>query len=125
MTHKILVIDDDKTITEIVKSALIDKNYHVSTANDGNEGLKQVRNYQPDLVVLDVMMPSMDGCAFIRALRALKVIEREQMIPVIVMTAKEEMKEVFKFEGVKEYLIKPVDPSEIIQKIVERLGPND
>ena len=124
MAHKILVIDDDRTVVELVKAALINKNYEVLIASDGNEGLEQVRNNQPDLIVLDVMMPSMDGYVFIRALRALKVIEREQMMPVIVMTAKEEMEEVFKFEGVKEYLIKPVEPSELIQKIEECLGAN-
>ncbi len=124
MAHKILVIDDDRTVVEMVKAALLKKQYEVYTANDGNEGLEQVRNCQPDLIVLDVMMPSMDGYVFIRTLRALRVVERQPMLPVIVITAKEEMEEVFKCEGVKEYLIKPIAPPELIHKIETCLGAN-
>ena len=70
-------------------------------------------------------MPSMNGYEFLRALKALKVIEGGVMIPVFVITAKKEMEELFKFEGVKEYLVKPVEVSELIKKIEECLGPND
>ncbi len=124
MAHKILVIDDDRIFVETIKTALVSKHYEVCVAYDGNEGLEQVRSCQPDLIILDVMMPSMDGYAFIRALKAFKVIDREQMMPVIVVTAKKEMEEAFKLEGVREYLIKPLELNKLIFKIEEYLGPN-
>ena len=111
MPKKILVVDDDKGTVEVVKAALTRKGYEVFTAGDGDEGLELVKTNNPDLVLLDVVMPSMNGYEFLRALKAQKAIEGSGMIPVIVMTAKEEMEELFKFEGVKEYLIKPAESS--------------
>jgi len=116
MPHKILIIDDDSGIVEVIKNALTKKNYEVFTASNGNEGLELVKKTPPDLILLDVMMPSMNGYEFLRALKALKIIEGKAMIPVIVITAKEEMEELFKFEGVKEYLVKPAESSELIKK---------
>jgi len=124
MPHKILIIDDDSGIVEVIKNALTKKNYEVFTASNGNEGLELVKKTPPDLILLDVMMPSMNGYEFLRALKALKIIEGKAMIPVIVITAKEEMEELFKFEGVKEYLVKPAESSELIKKLEECLGPN-
>ena len=125
MARKILVIDDDRTVVEIVKKALTDRQYEVYTAKDGKEGLDQVRNCHPDLIVLDVMMPTMDGYEFIRALRALKIIEREPMVPVIVITAKEDMEQVFRFEGVKEYMIKPIETAQLVRKVGQCLGTHE
>ena len=125
MPHKILVIDDDRGIVEVIKAVLTKKKYEVFTAGNGNEGLEQVQKNHPDLILLDVVMPSMNGFEFLRALKALKVIEGGAMIPVFVVTSKEEMEELFKFEGVKEYLVKPIDFSELIKKVVECLGSND
>ena len=81
-----------------------------------------VKKNSPDLILLDLVMLSMNGYEFPRALKALKVIEGGAMIPVFVMTAKEEMEELFKFEGVREYLVKPANSSELIKKIEEFLG---
>ena len=125
MHHKILIIDDDKGIVEMIKAALTKRNYEVFTASDGTEGLELVKNSPPDLILLDVVMPLMNGYEFLRALKALKAIEGGAMIPVVVMTAKEGMEEIFKFEGVNEYLVKPSDSSKLIKKIEECLGSND
>lgn len=124
MPHKILIIDDDKGVVEFVKSALTKRNYEVFTANSGDEGLTLVKQISPDLILLDVVMPSLNGYEFLRALKALSVIERNKTVPVFVITAKEEMEDLFKSEGVKEYLVKPVDTSELIKKTEECLGPN-
>ncbi|MCK4881802.1 MAG: response regulator [Candidatus Omnitrophica bacterium] len=114
MPQKILIVDDDKGIVEVVKIALTKKGYEVFTAGDGNEGIEKVKAHSPDLILLDVVMPEMNGYEFLRALKAL---EGKALTPVVMVTAKEEMEELFKFEGVKEYIVKPTDPSELIQKI--------
>ena len=122
---KILVIDDEQVVVEVVKAALTKRNYEVFTAGDGKEGLELVKSVHPDLILLDIVMPLMNGYEFMRALKGLKVLEGQPMTPVIVITAKEEMKDLFKFEGAKEYLVKPVESSTLIQKVEELLGPND
>ena len=119
--QKILIVDDDKGIVEVVKIALTKKGYEVFTAGDGNEGIEKVKAHSPDLILLDVVMPEMNGYEFLRALKAL---EGKALTPVVMVTAKEEMEELFKFEGVKEYIVKPTDPSELIQKIERCLVSN-
>ncbi|MCK5180309.1 MAG: response regulator, partial [Candidatus Omnitrophica bacterium] len=106
MPQKILIVDDDKGIVEVVKIALTKKGYEVFTAGDGNEGIEKVKAHSPDLILLDVVMPEMNGYEFLRALKAL---EGKALTPVVMVTAKEEMEELFKFEGVKEYIVKPTD----------------
>jgi CheY-like chemotaxis protein len=125
MAHKILVIDDDKGTVEVIKNILVGQNYQVVIAYDGKEGLEQVRSKKPDLIVLDVRMPSMNGYEFVRTLRAETSSAGKIMVPVIVLTAKEKMEEVFRLEGAKGYLVKPVDPIKLTQKIEECLNKND
>ena len=124
MAHKILLIDDDKGIVEVIRKVLEEVKYEIVTAYDGKEGLEKVKSDKPDLIVLDIRMPSMNGYEFMRALRAHNLNENEPMIPVIMLTAKEEMEEIFKLEGAKGYLVKPVDPSNLVRKIQECLNPN-
>ena len=125
MAHKILLIDDDKGIVEVIKNVLLEQNYEVVTAFDGKEGLKKVQSEDPDLIVLDIRMPSMNGYEFICTLRAKRNSPDKPMIPIIVLTAKEKMEEVFKLEGARGYLVKPVDPIQLTKKIEECLGSND
>lgn len=125
MTHKILLVDDDKGIVEVIKNVLIGQNYEVVTAFDGKDGLQKVENEDPDLIVLDIRMPSMNGYEFIRTLREKRNVAGKPMLPIIVLTAKEEMEEVFKLEGAKGYLVKPVDPILLTKKIEECLASND
>ncbi|MCK5178736.1 MAG: response regulator [Candidatus Omnitrophica bacterium] len=124
MPQKILIVDDDKGIVEVIKTALTKKGYEVFTAGDGNEGIEMVKKSSPDLILLDVVMPAMNGYEFLRALKAFNAIEGGAMIPVVVITAKEGMEELFKFEGVKEYFVKPAESSELIKKIEEYLSSN-
>ena len=126
MPHKILIIDDDKELIEILKTLLTERNYEVFTARDGETGLEAAKKSPPDLILLDFIMPSMNGYEFLRAFKALKTIEGNAMIPVFVITAKgAAMEDLFKFEGVKEYFVKPIELSELIKKIEKHLGPND
>ena len=125
MAHKILLIDDDKGIVEVIKNVLVGRNYDVVTAFDGKEGLKKVQSEDPDLIVLDIRMPTMNGYEFICTLRTERGSSDKPMVPIIVLTAKEKMEEVFKLEGAKGYLVKPIDPIQLTKKIEECLSSND
>ena len=125
MAHKILLVDDDRGIIGVIKKALEEKKFEVIATFDGKEGLEKVKSDKPDLVVLDIRMPSMNGYEFMRALRTDYIVESKAMVPVIMLTAKEEMEEVFKLEGAKGYLVKPVDSEKLIEKIEEVLSADD
>ncbi len=101
---KILVIDDDPTLLKMLQPFLESHGFAVTVAFDGDEGIEKFRAEQPDLIILDVQMPRMNGYAFIFEMKKL---EGAKKIPIIVLTAKEKMAEIFKAEGVKEYITKP------------------
>jgi len=114
MSKKILVIDDDPTLIKVVQGFLKSNGFDVIVATNGQEGMSLVQQAKPDLIVLDVLMPKMNGYAFIIELK--KVIEGK-MPPVIVLTVKEEMKDLFGVEGVKDYIPKPFKPETLLQAI--------
>ena len=114
MPKKILIIDDDPTTVKMVGSFLIAHGYSVVSAGSGEEGLEQVKTDRPDLIILDIQMPGMNGYTFIFEF---KKIADTSTIPVIVLTAKDGMAEIFKVEGVKEYLTKPFQPEALLTKI--------
>ena len=111
---KILIVDDDKTLTKLLSSFLEEQGYETLVANDGDLALKVIEAQHPDLVVLDVVMPNLNGYSF---LFEMKKLEYGVTVPVIVLTCKEEMADIFKVEGVKEYLIKPFPNKDILEKI--------
>jgi two-component system, OmpR family, alkaline phosphatase synthesis response regulator PhoP len=110
---KILAVDDEKHIVRLVQVNLERQGYEVVTANDGKEALKKVDEENPDLVVLDVMMPYMDGFEVLQNLRRNP---STRDIPVIMLTAKAQDADVFKGwqSGVDCYLTKPFNPMELI-----------
>lgn len=113
MAKKILAVDDEKHIVRLVQVNLERQGYEVITASDGKEALQKVEDERPDLVVLDVMMPYMDGFEVLQNLRR-NPSTRE--IPVIMLTAKAQDADVFKGwqSGVDCYLTKPFNPMELI-----------
>lgn len=113
MPRKILAVDDEKHIVRLVQVNLERQGYEVITAYDGKEALQKVEEERPDLVVLDVMMPYMDGFEVLQNLRR-NPSTRE--IPVIMLTAKAQDQDVFKGwqSGVDCYLTKPFNPMELI-----------
>jgi CheY-like chemotaxis protein len=114
MTKKILVIDDDEATLKLLKPFLAGKGWQVETALDGVEGMEKTRSWKPDLIVLDVVMPRMDGYGFVRELKKDLQLRR---IPVVVLTAREMMRDVFVQEGIKDYVVKPYDPEELAKVI--------
>lgn len=113
MPKKILACDDEKHIVRLVQVNLERAGYEVVTASDGKEALEKVEAETPDLVVLDVMMPYMDGFEVLQNMRR-NPITRD--IPVIMLTAKAQDADVFKGwqSGVDCYLTKPFNPMELL-----------
>jgi len=118
---KILVVDDDKGTVEAIKNILKEQNYEVITAYDGKEGIEKTKSEKPDLIILDVRMPSMNGYEFMSTLRAELGNTDEEIVPVIVFTAIDKMEELFRDEGAKGYLVKPLDPPVFLAEIREVL----
>ena len=113
MPKKILAVDDEKHIVRLVQVNLERAGYEVVIANDGKEALEKVQAENPDLVVLDVMMPYMDGFEVLQNLRRNPA---TRDIPVIMLTAKAQDADVFKGwqSGVDCYLTKPFNPMELL-----------
>lgn len=110
---KILVIDDEPSILDLVTAYLRREGYEVHTAMDGPAGLKAARAFKPDLIVLDVMLPGMDGIELLTRLR------RESDVYVIMLTARsEEMDKVVGLSvGADDYLTKPFSPRELVARV--------
>jgi two-component system alkaline phosphatase synthesis response regulator PhoP len=110
---KVLVIDDEEHLTSLVKAYLVKDGYQVTIANNGREGLAAVQRVHPDLIILDIMMPEMDGYEFIRILRV------DSDTPVIFLTAKvDEQERVLGLElGADDYIVKPFYPRELISRV--------
>lgn len=122
--QRILVVDDDKNICEIIRLYLEKEGFLVSIANDGEEALKMFRETTPSVVVLDVMMPKMDGFQVCREIR------RVSSSPVIMLTAKgETFDKVLGLElGADDYMVKPFENKELVARIkavLRRYEPKD
>ncbi len=113
MAVSILVVEDDRNISQLLQLYLEKEGYAVTLAMDGGQGLEKFRAIQPDLVLLDVMMPVMDGWAVCRAIRS------ESQTPVIMLTAKGETDD--KVQGLKagadDYVTKPFEMKEVLARI--------
>ncbi len=114
MGKKILIADDDKGFVKLLGVFLQKQGYDIVTAYDGAEALVKMQKTFPDLVILDIVMPHVNGYAFVLELKKLK---REPEIPIIVLTCKEQFQDIFKVEGVKEYIVKPFEHADLLEKI--------
>jgi len=116
---KILVIDDEQEIVDLVEMRLTNEGYEVFGVSDGVDGLKKIKEVQPDLIILDVMMPRMDGYTFMR-----KMNQDENMPkpPVLILTARNDFRLLMEIEGVRDYLEKPYDADVLLSKIRQVLN---
>jgi DNA-binding response OmpR family regulator len=116
--YKILVVDDEKDLVEVLTLRLEGSGFKVIVAYDGGEALKKVKEENPDLIILDIVMPVMDGFEVLARLRR---DAQTKDTPVIVLTCKGESKAIFKAQslGATDYLIKPFEPSELLDAIKE------
>lgn len=115
---RILLVDDEKDIVELLKAKLEKNNYEVLVAYDGKVGFAKARNENPDLIILDLMLPEMDGYWVCHLLKNDK---RYHKIPVIILTAKAEEENIELAEkcGADEYIIKPFEFDKLLLKIEE------
>ena len=112
--HKILVIDDEKEVTDLLRDFLSSRNYAVKTAIDGEEGLKMFDAERPDIVLLDIKMPKKDGFQFLKEVRASK-----KWIPVIIISALTEPANMLKGYNLEAdyYITKPLNLPEILKAV--------
>lgn len=118
----ILVCDDDPLLVDLLDYRLSARGYRVATARDGEEALAQVAAAQPDAVVLDAMMPVIDGYEVLRRLRA---DEAGPRIPVIMLTARQRERDIVgALElGADDYMVKPFIPEELVARLTRLIGP--
>ena len=113
MATRILVVDDERVVTEVVERYLSIENYEITLASDGTEALRIAQEWAPDLIVLDLMLPGVDGLEVCRRIR------KESEVPIIMLTAKgEEADRIVGLEiGADDYVVKPFSPRELVARI--------
>jgi DNA-binding response OmpR family regulator len=113
MSHKILVVEDDDSLLETLEYNLVRQGYEVLLARDGRTGLKLAREQQPDLLLLDLMLPGLDGFEVCRLLR------QEMSVPILMLTARtEEVDKIVGLEvGADDYLTKPFSMRELLARV--------
>jgi DNA-binding response OmpR family regulator len=118
---RVLVVEDDPQIARIVQIKLKNNGLDVSHAPDGGAGLQSVMTSPPDLVILDVMMPVMDGFQVLRSIRAQAATAG---LPVIMLTAKGQERDVLAGfrDGATDYVTKPFSPAELLIRVQKALG---
>jgi len=120
MSKRILLVDDEAGLVELMKLRLEADNYEVITGYDGQEALEKARKEKPDLIILDLMLPKMDGY---KVCGLLKKDARYSKIPIIMFTARAEEEDKKAGEEVEAdaYIIKPFEPKLLLEKIKELL----
>ena len=118
---KILVVDDDVINRDILKTRLEAAGYEVAEAANGEEGINLAQKLPPDLIILDVMMPKVDG---LLACRILKANEKTKGIPIVMLTARsQQLEELRGWEsGADEYLTKPCDHQRLLEVVAQFLA---
>lgn len=114
--HKILIVDDEPDILELIEYNLKKEGYQVYTASNGQEAVTQAKKYLPDLIILDIMMPKMDGIEACRILRTMP--EFKNTFMVFLTARSEEYSEIAGFNvGADDYIAKPIKPRALISRI--------
>jgi DNA-binding response OmpR family regulator len=124
MTKTILVVDDEQRLVSVVKAYLEQEGFRVVTASNGREAIHIARHEKPDLIILDIMMPEMDGYDFLRAHR------KERETPIIMLTARvaDDEKVIGLELGADDYVTKPFKPRELIARVravLRRVGKTE
>lgn len=121
MAKKILIVEDDTMLIKIIEMRLNKAGYETIVAQDGQAGLKMARSENPDLIVMDVMLPKMDG---FRTTQMLKFDDRYKHIPIVMFTGRmqEEDRQTGLAAGADAYICKTSEPSSLIDKVEELIG---
>lgn len=121
MKKTVLLVDDETVVVEIAKRKLESMGFRAIFAYDGQEALDLLNSEKPDLIVLDVQMPRMNGYVFLTELRK-HPNSSIASTPVVVVTAYAENNPIFSRHGIKAYLLKPLRLEELVEKVQELLG---
>ena len=119
MAKTILVIDDASDVVELLEFKLKKEGYEIVTAGNGVEGLEKIRLNKPDLILLDIVMPLMDGYTFVQEIKKIKDAAN---IPIIVVSVKDQMQDLFRIEGVRDFLVKPFAPDVLMARVSKYLN---
>jgi CheY-like chemotaxis protein len=120
MVKTILVVDDSPLVTEMIKKVLDDSGYHSEVAYDGMEALEKIKAKTPDLILLDIEMPKMDGWTMLKELRF--KVRLPKKVPVIMLTSKGKLEDLSILEGADAFLEKtPENLKNLPQKVAEYL----
>ena len=121
MAKKIVLAEDEPQIARLIEFKLEKEGYEVTWKENGEEALKAIKTDKPDLILLDVMMPVMDGY---EVLRRLKEDENLKSIPVVMLTARAQERDVVKGIdlGAEDYITKPFHPAELLARVKRILG---
>lgn len=122
LSKKVLVIDDDPDFVKMISMRLTASGYEVVTAGDGKKGLSQVIMSDPDLIILDSLMPVMNGFQF---MQKYEESERMRKIPVIVVSEKESVRDFFKDMLIKDFIVKPLDMDVFLAKVGKLVGKTE
>ena len=119
---KILVVDDDPDFLEVIKLRLEHAGYEVHVASNGEEGVEKFSQVKPDLIILDILMPRIDGFEMLYILK--NNYPHTEHLPIIMVTARKEIEFNFKAKGfgATDYIVKPIDPQELLDKISENIS---
>jgi len=117
MPKKILIVDDQKEMVEAMKMRFENDGFEVVEAYNGEECIQKAKEELPDLIIMDVAMPGMDGY---EAVREMKKEETIKNIPIFMLTGKDQMEDIFRMEGVQEYIVKPFD-YEVLTGLIKKL----
>ena len=117
--NKILIVDDDQDFSQLLEFDLKKHGYVVALAVNGEEGLEKIKTEKPEIIIIDIKMPKMDGYTFVRRIK--KDAETKN-IPLIVLTSYEPMKDMFQLEGVSDYFVKSANMEGLLKTIEKNLG---
>jgi twitching motility two-component system response regulator PilH len=120
MAH-ILIVDDSPTDTTTIKKILEEKGHKTSSAPDGEQGISKAKELHPDLIVMDIVMPGLDG---FKATRKISKGDDTKSIPIVLLSSKDQETDQAwgKMNGAKDYLVKPVKKDELLTAINKLLG---
>jgi len=119
---KILIVDDDPDFLQLLEVDLKKKGFEVICGNDGEEGLEKAVAEKPNLIILDIKMPKMDGYTLVRRL---KKEEATKQTPLIVLTSYEPMKDMFQLEGVTDYFVKSANMENLMNTVAKHVSSGD
>lgn len=118
---KVLIADDEPFNVEVLEQALDETDYQIITAANGQEAWEKIQSEKPDLILLDLMMPIMDGFAVLAKVKEDAMLRD---IPIIIVSAEQDSKSVVKGikQGAEDYLTKPINTAQFVHKVKEYLG---